>query len=50
MKYVLFAPEKRGNNIKYTIFVSDRFSNSKATILVVGTTGADANPSPPKNS
>lgn len=49
MKYVLFAPQPDGNNIMYKIFVSDKLSETKETILVVTPTGADANPSPPKN-
>lgn len=48
MNFVLFAPFLQGNNIAYTIFVTDKITGSKEQILVVAPTGAVANPSPPK--
>ena len=49
MKYVLFAPEKLGNNIKYKVFVSDKSSGFKEVVFVATPTDADLNPSPPKD-
>jgi hypothetical protein len=49
MKYVLFVPRKDGNNILYDILVTSDDPTNPVSILVTTDTGADGNPSPPKN-
>lgn len=48
-QYVVFAPQKYGNNIGYKIYVGTENPATLIKILGVTDTGTEANPSPPKN-
>jgi hypothetical protein len=48
-QYVIFAPEKKGNNVKYNIFVSKESPIAFDKVLALIPSGLSANPSPPKN-
>ena len=47
-KYVIFAPERYGDFIKYVIYVSTDDPKQLIQVLTLDPTGVDANPSPPK--
>jgi hypothetical protein len=49
-RYVLFAPKLYGNNIGYTIYITnvDISVATGAEIFAIDPTGAEANPSPPR--